>query len=70
MNKYTVRIGSEVGPMFNFTAKSISDLKIVVKDWVENLNPLNSSAESREEYKSRFRDEPLYLKEGKDYKLI
>lgn len=71
--KIYVRIGSDVGPFFGqYNVSSITELKSVVKAEIENLSPLNSSEKGREEYKLRFRDKPLFIKQfsEKDYKHI
>lgn len=73
MEKYQVRIGSEIGPYFgDYTVKTTKELKNLVAEQIEVLHPLNSSDEGAELYRQRFRGKPLYIKQvhEKEYKLL
>lgn len=69
MEKFIVRVEKTTIELA-FDALNIQDLKNVYNKWVEDLNPLNSSVEGRENYKKRFRGAKLFIKEGKEYKEI
>ena len=73
MEKYQVRIGSEIGVYFgDYTVKTTEKLKNLVAEQIEALRPLNSSDEGAELYRQRFRGKPLYIKlhHEKEYKLL
>lgn len=69
-NQCKVRIGSAVGVYWGvYTYKNSDDLKKQVAESIEKLHPLNSSDEGAEEYRKRFRHEPIFISKGseKDY---
>jgi hypothetical protein len=70
MTKYEVKIGAV--RFGRYEVNSLRHLKIKVLSDIENLHPLNSSPEGREEYKNRFRGKEIHYKEPheKDWNLL
>lgn len=63
MIKCEVRIGSTQHQGWGtFEGKNKADIVAKVKDQIENLEPINSSPEGREEYRNRFRGKRIYLR--------
>ncbi len=73
MKKYTVRIGSAVGVYWGeYTVKTTAEIKQEVDKSIELLHPLNSSEEGAEDYRQRFRGQPIFIKEQheKEYQKL
>jgi hypothetical protein len=64
MNKYTVKIGDVNSPVWGppIEAKGFKEVKTIILDQIETLDPLNSSDEGREAYRNRFRGQPIFAK--------
>lgn len=73
MDKYEIRIGSEVGVYFGtFISKSKNELLEKVAEMIENLHPINSTEQGAELYRQRFRGKPVFARKQheKDFILI
>jgi len=76
MSEYKIYLGKEHGHFWGtLVAKNDEDAVSMVKEQIEALHPLNSSDEGAENYRNRFRGQPIwsltYTNEGKKvFKLL